>query len=542
MGADSIHDYIVIGSGCSGAIAAQTLVEAGVNVAMLDVGVKKDSTTKIPDKDFIALRKTDTGQHQYFIGKHAEGVNWGKVGTGAQITPPRKYILRLVDRYTPLQSSTFLNFESLGYGGMGIGWGLQAWEYSHDDLKAAGLDAAKMARAYDHLAKKIGVSASSNDVTKPVTQDFGNYQPAPKMDRNNSYMYKKYLAHRKSFNKKGITLGQTPLALLTKSIGERQKYAYSGMDFYADQGKSAWRPWITVDQLKKKANFTYLDGYLVLRFAEKKDIVEVHCLQVDTDKSVVFKCRKLILGAGALGSARIVLRSFKEEGVKLPFLSNPYTYVPCVQPRMVGKEVEARKLSFAQLSIFLDKDSSGEQASMASFHSYQSLLLFRIINQVPFNLVDARIIMRYLSSGIIIMGVYHPDGQSNNKYVQLIPDSKSPTGDKLKVEYAISTAEAKEFKARENKLMKAVRKMGTYPITRINPGHGTAIHYGGTLPFSNSNEEKPYTLSPSGRLHMTKNVYVADSSGFTYLPAQGLTFSIMANAHLVAEGVLDGSN
>jgi hypothetical protein len=533
------RDYIVVGSGCSGAIAAQTLVEAGAKVTMLDVGIEMDSSLKIPNKDFISLRKTDPQQHRYFIGEKAEGVSWGKVGTGAQITPPRSYIMRFVGRYTPLQSSTFSNFESLAYGGMGAGWGLQSWEYSKADLKAAGLDYSKMSQAYHTLAKKVGVSASNNDATKNLITNFKNYHPAPRMDRNNSYMYSWYLLNKKNLNKKGVTLGQTPLALLTKNLGPRKQYSYSGMDFYSDNGKSAWRPWITVDQLKEKPNFNYLGGYLVLRFVEKKNVTEVHCLRVDNNKPVIFKCRKLILASGALGSARIVLRSFKSNGVKLPFLSNTYTYIPCVQPKMVGKEAETKKLSFAQLSIFLDKDKLGAEASMASIHSYQSLMLFRIIKQVPLDLVDARILTRYLSTGLLVVGVYHPDGQSKNKYVKLVADSKSITGDKLKVEYSLTAEEEKEFGAREKTIMKALRKMKTYPIKRINPGHGSAIHYGGTLPFSN--DEKPYTLSPSGRLHMTKRVYVADSSGFNYLPSQGLTFSIMANAYCVATEALSGS-
>ncbi len=123
-----ILDYIVVGSGCSAATAAQTLVEGGANVTMLDVGIKKDSSLQVPEKDFITLRKTDAQQYRYFIGSKAEGVNWGRVGTGAQITPPRKYILDGVNHYTPLQSSNFSNFESLSYGGMGLGWGLQSWE------------------------------------------------------------------------------------------------------------------------------------------------------------------------------------------------------------------------------------------------------------------------------------------------------------------------------------------------------------------------------------------------------------------------------
>jgi choline dehydrogenase-like flavoprotein len=159
---------------------------------------------------------------------------------------------------------------------------------------------------------------------------------------------------------------------------------------------------------------------------------------------------------------------------------------------------------------------------------------------MPLNFVDARILTRYLSSGIIILGVYHPDAQSKSKYVQLVPDAKSPTGDRLKVEHSLSPEEEKEFSGREKKFMKAARKLGAFPLKRINPGSGSGIHYAGTIPFSS--DEKPFTLSSSGRLHKTKRVYVADSSGFTYLPSQGLTFSIIANAHAVAKEALHESN
>ena len=81
-----------------------------------------------------------------------------------------------------------------------------------------------------------------------------------------------------------------------------------------------------------------------------------------------------------------------------------------------------------------------------------------------------------------------------------------------------------------------MRRLGVHALKRINPGFGASVHYAGTLPFST--EEKPFTLAPNGRLHGTRNVYVADSSGFTRLPAKGLTFTLLANAHLVAESIL----
>ena len=82
-------EYIVVGSGCTGAMAAQTLVEAGADVAMLDVGAQ-DSYYKqlLPDKDFLSIRREESEQYRYFLGRDFEGIPWGKLAAGAQQMPP----------------------------------------------------------------------------------------------------------------------------------------------------------------------------------------------------------------------------------------------------------------------------------------------------------------------------------------------------------------------------------------------------------------------------------------------------------------------
>ncbi|HEY5426617.1 MAG TPA: GMC oxidoreductase, partial [Candidatus Tumulicola sp.] len=81
--------------------------------------------------------------------------------------------------------------------------------------------------------------------------------------------------------------------------------------------------------------------------------------------------------------------------------------------------------------------------------------------------------------------------------------------------------------------VRALRTLGAWPVERIHPPLGSSIHYGGTLPFAD--QETAFTLSRDGRLHGTRAVFVADGSGFTFLPAKGVTFSLMANAHRVAK-------
>lgn len=530
-----IHDYIVVGSGCAGSMAAQTLVEAGVNVTMIDVGFEPDAAP-IPDKNFLDIRQTEPDQHQYLIGKKAEGVIWSDLGKGAQLTPARKYMVRDIDRYTPLLSETFSPLESLGYGGLGIGWGLQCWQFSDTEMVATGLNPERMTAAYETVSRRIGISATKDDAMPYTMNHLQHYQPSPKLDRNHQAMKQRYSATKAWFKKRAIYLGRTPLALITKDLNGRRGYQYRDMDFYSDNDRSAWRPWITIDALKKKPNFTYISGYLALEFKEKGDTVTLTCLNVKTHKKETFVCRKLVLAAGALGSARIVLRAFKQEGTRVPLLCNPYTYVPCLQPGMIGKGPEKGKLGFGQLSMFIDKGKTNFDISIATFYGYQSLMLFRIIRQVPLNLADARRLMQFLVSGIVIMGIQHTDHPSERKYLTLAKNPDTLTGDQLEAHYELTKDERAVQDAIERTYIKAARKLRIFPLKRLYPGHGSSVHYAGTLPFSST--EKPLHLSYEGRLHGTKHVYVADSSGFTFLPARGLTFSLLANAHIIAENVL----
>jgi hypothetical protein len=532
-----IYDHLVVGSGCSGAMAAQTLVDAGVNVTMIDPGFKDEVyQSLIPDKDFVTIRQTEKDQYKYLIGEEGEGIAWGSVSKGAQITPPRQHINKFVDKYIPTKLNNFSPLESLAYGGLGAGWGLQCWEFSKPDMERAGLPEDEMRKAYEIVSERIGISATKDNASNYTIGSLKNFQQSPRADRNHTYILNKYSKRRQKFKNKGLFIGRTPLALITKDTNDRAGYKYRGLDFYNNHGNSAWRPPVTIDNLKQKNNFEYLSSLLVVDFVEKKDFIAVNCIDTEKDKPVVLRCKRLILASGALGSARIVLRSMGQPGSKLPLLSNPHSYIPCIQPAMMGKGTENNKLGLGQVSYFIDKNSTTADLSVASSYSYQSLMLFRIINQVPLNFSDARVLFRYLMSGLVILLVQHPDNASEDKYLELVKDKNSPTGDKLKINYNLDNTTEKKWLKREKQYMSAMRKLGTYPLKRVDPGHGSSIHYAGTIPFSDN--EQSLTLSRKGRLHGCKNVFVADSSGFNYLPAPGLTFSLMANAHLVAEEVL----
>jgi hypothetical protein len=529
----TVHEYIIIGSGCTGAMAAQTLVEAGAKVLMLDVGIKNDENKCTPDRDFLKIRKTENNQTEFFLGKDFKHIPIDKIGTGAQLTPQRKFMIERVSELMPFVSQNFFPMESLAYGGLGNGWGLGCCVFSDAEMDAAGLDKNKMHDAYQLVADRIGISCENDDAAKYTIGALKNYSPSILPDKTGALLLRKYEKQKKKLNSNGFFLGRPALALLTTDRDDRKKYAYRDLDFYSDEEKSAYRPWITTDKLKKENGFEYKSGFLVKEFSENNGLVTVLTQNTNTNEEKIFKCKKLILASSVLSTVRIVLNSYKKYDITLPVLSNHYCYVPCIQPSLLGGVDDEMKVGFAQLSLFHDADNTNSDVAMASVYSYRSLMMMRLIQQLPLSYTDAQVFLRYMMPALTIMGIHFPEAASADKKLWL---TKKNDKSELYIDYQFSELEISKNKIREKQFKSAMRKLSCYSIKTINPGAGSSIHYAGTLPFSN--EKKIFSLSTDGRLNGLANIFVADGSGFRYLPAKGLTLSLMANAHLVALNAL----
>jgi choline dehydrogenase-like flavoprotein len=143
--------------------------------------------------------------------------------------------------------------------------------------------------------------------------------------------------------------------------------------------------------------------------------------------------------------------------------------------------------------------------------------------------------MQYLAPALLIAGIHLPEQISEGQYAELLPATDSFTGDRMHYNYTRTAQQQRNSQQRLSCFRWALRKLGAFPLKTVAPEIGASIHYAGTLPFSKTHQH--LTLQQNGLLHGTRNVYVADGSGFTFLPAKGLTLTLMANAHRVASGV-----
>jgi hypothetical protein len=516
-------------------MAAQTLAEAGHSVLIIDGGqTDHGEANKIPKDNFISLRKSDDSQENYFLGEKFESIPDGLISSGAQLTPARNFLTRETEKYLPLVSEQFAAIESLAVGGLGGGWGLGCCVFSNEELRLCGLDADNMKSAYQVVADRIGLSGELDDATPYTSSHLHSLQPAFSPDKPAARLKYNYDRKKSVLNEQGFFLGRPALALLTQDRGDRKGLKRRDMDFYDDYGNSAWRAWMSVNELKKKPNVQHESGWLVTDFREEENEVAVNAIRIGTNEKKEFRAQKLILAAGPLSTARIVLRSLPGgDHTKLPLLCNPYNYTPLLLPKLLGSDISGDHIGLAQLSLFHDEGLKGNDVAMASLYSYHSLMLFRLLKETPLNFRDGRIAMRYLLPAIMIAGIHHPESRGEHQFLSLEKMPDSPTGDRLRIDYSISDTKIARVNDRGKKYRSALKKLGAYALKQVQPAIGASVHYAGVLPFTP--EPGQFALAADGRLHNHARTFVADGSGFNFLPAKGLTLSLMANAHLVAK-------
>lgn len=521
-------DLLIVGSGPSGAQAAKEAIRLGMSVDLVDVGNDDEAFRKlIPERPFSEIREQDPQQRRYFLDETL-GVGGNRVG--AQLTPSRQFLVRDVESALPFESKTFSPLMSLALGGLGAGWGAGAQTFEPAELHEAGLSG--LIPWYQSVADDIGVSGAREDDTAAALLSLRNVQDPLEIDTGTSALFEAYRKKRERYVARGFLLGRAPAAILSQDRGGRKANPLFDLDFYADCGESVYRPRYTIRELEGREGFRYLRGMLALKFKEDDAGVELTARELKSGSVVKLRAKKLLLAAGAINTARIVLSSQEKFGTRVPLLCNSYEYIPTVQLRMLGRPAKDRRHSLGQLvGVYTPPDRPADRV-ITSFYSYRALLLYKLVKEMPLPPVLGLQIARLLETSLTIVGLHHPDRFSSGKWLEL---RRKHGQEVLTGEYQNTKEESGVLKTDLEAILSNLRSLGCIPFGVIRPGAGSSIHYAGTLPQSSDPTEPLRTHR--GRLNLTKNVFIGDSASWTYLPAKGLTLTLMANARKMAQEV-----
>jgi len=528
----ALADVLVVGSGPAGAMAAAELVRRGLQVTLVDYGDDDPAMrARVPDLPFSQFHQNDPAQRGYLLGDQLEGVPRRGVRVGAQLTPPRQFASRAAERLFPIHSADFHPMQSLALGGLGAAWGTACFTYSAAELARVGLDASQVQAEYGKVAGEAGISGPVDDETTRLWwSGVPGVQPPLDLDTNSASILAAYEKSAPRWLARGFALGRIPLAINSQAHQGREANPYFDTDFYGDVRRSAYRPRYTIERLQKESNFQYVPGCLVLNF--KEDATGVELTAMRGGERSIFRARRLVLCAGAFGSARLALASLPLAQRVTTLLSSAYVYFPTLNLRRVGQAAADRRHSMAQLTALYGDFARPERTCSLQLYSYRSLLLFKLIKEMPLAPWAGLLVSRAMVDALAIFGVFFPDEASPTKTLRLGESSTSPAAD-LHISYSRSAAEQQRQADMEAGLRRCFWGLGCVPLTRVDPGQAGSIHYGGTIPQVNP-VNPPFHTQADGRLSGSERVFVGDTSAWNWLPCKGPTFTAMASARVIA--------
>jgi hypothetical protein len=497
---------------------------------MIDYG-NEDSryAALIPNQSFSELRRSDPQQHRYLLGDRFEGISVGAVRIGAQVTPPRLHALADGAERLCIESEDFCASPSLARGGLGAAWSAGVFPFSDDELRAMSLGLDELRPHYDAVAERIGVCGDHDDLEAFFVAS-PSMMPALDIDSNAEAILTRYRCKRVALNANGFFLAPTRLAVCTRRHRGRGPHRYLDMAYWADVDRSIYRPQWTLGELERSSHFTYLGRRLVDSFTEESRGVRVRTAHADTGKEESHEAAALVLAAGTLGTARIVLRSLGRYDTPVPILCNPYAYVPMLNLGTFGRATRDRRHSLGQLTVMVRIPGAASRIIQAQVFSYRSLLTFKVMKESPLAYRESLRIVRALMPYLSVLGIHHEDRPSDEKFCALRRgEGNGP--DRLQIDYRASEEETRLQEADEAVVRRFFRRLGCLPLKKLRPGHGANMHYAGTFPIQSHGQE--LTCALDGRLRGTRAVFLADGSVFPWLPPKGLTFTLMANANRV---------
>jgi choline dehydrogenase-like flavoprotein len=519
-----LFDVVVVGSGPAGVFSAYQLRPC--KVLMLDVGYEADSQ-RLPAENIYSMRKRGEDAFSVVLGDHFESLhNLDKEYMSPKLKGPLwAFLTRAPSCFPKDEVNSFDPVISFARGGLANAWGAGVLRFDDRDLTEFPITAAQLTPYYDELTRHIGINGDNDD----LADYFGSLQdlhPPLPLSPLADDLLKRYHRKRSSLNARGFTIGRTRAAIITKNHRSRPAYEILNQDFFQPNLASIYHPGYTLSELLKDSFLEYRALRLVSRYEETERGVRVFATNLNTGEEEAFEARCLILAAGCINSARIVLQSRRDYQAQLPLLDNPVTFMPLINPTKIGNPLPVGSFAGGELIVVYDP-GQGHERIQGSFYGLGAPLRTDLLAEFPLSMRGNLIATKYLIPGLAMLQIFYPDRAQTGNFLSLREDGS------LKISYSQVAS-----KAVESAFIRAMSRLGffTLPFLCKRPKPGSSIHYAGSLPME-AMPTSPYQTDRTGKLNQTKGVFVSDGANFTRLPSKNHTFTIMANAMRIAEGI-----
>jgi choline dehydrogenase-like flavoprotein len=515
-------DFVIVGSGPAGIAAARRL--QGQSLCMIDVGIRTQE--RFP---YSSLRDAlAAGDPKSILGS-----KWEMLGN---LVEPQKIhaklrhaAIRYVANGTPFTVTDkpgnicLYAAGSHAAGGMSNAWGAQLLRYNDLDIGEAGdwpINATALAPYYLDLEAHIGISGEMDDMREFLGETETLLPPTP-ISPAAAYLLSKYNARKKQSL---ISLGRSRLAVITESFRGYAPCDFGEIDFFSTEQDGIYTAYRSLNELRRAGRMEYRAGHEVIAYKETPDFVEITARSIATNETTIIRAKHLLLGCGAIQTARLVLLNNNAIGRKLPFIDHPPTLVPLFIPSMFGSSMPDRSYPVQLIATL----KQATHRDMISIYYPGALLFSDLLPDIPLPMNTALKLLPNLLGGMLVAQIWEKSRPHKDNCLQLDQSGA------IRIDYP-----RREPYPRLALLLRELRRFGVYSHRRLAsmspPGWG--FHYAGCLPMRD--HPNRFETHIDGRLWNRMRVRAIDGSVLPSLPAKNHSLTLMANAARIANEALN---
>lgn len=527
--------YLVVGSGATGVHVAQTLLERGQMVELVDVGFERPPAPH-PDADFSQLKELMDDPERYFLGNEGSAVVYPAPDAKPYGFPPSKgYVFRR-PREVSIVERGFSPMVSYARGGLAEAWTGGSYELRDEELADFPFDGAALRPHYATVARRIGVTGVDDDLRRfsPFTASY--LDPLP-MDAHSAWLYARYERRRAALNSAGFHLGRSRVAVLSRDMGARRACGELGRCLWGCPRGSLYTPSLTLTDLLAHPGFTYRPGLFVRRVltAAGPRAIGVVAVPVAGGAEIELRAERVILAAGALATTQLYLQTLAALGHRdvalAGLMDNRHVMVPFVNLRRLGQDVQLASYQFHMLALAIDTgdwrtDVHGQVSAL------KAAAVHPIVHSLPFDLRTSLRVFRRMRAALGVANIWLSDTRRSENVARLEIGEGGLA--RLVLEYGDDSRDlpaTHDAIARTRAALGALGCVSPGAMVKILP-RGSSVHYAGTIPMGDAEDE--HTTRADGSVRGFDGLYVADGAGFPWLPAKNVTFTLMANATRIA--------
>ncbi len=517
---------LIIGSGLSAASAASALVRRGVRPTVVDVGLP-------PDPEAVGLKNELAGTPPTQWGRDSLDRIRGMDAPSACGIPRKRWFgsdfpFRNLPRDWELHAVDVSMARSYAEGGLSNVWGAALQRVTADQIEDWPISLEQLDPHYDSA---LALMELNGDGATSVTSapDVKKTEPVLRPSQQAKALLTDLERQRKDLAHRGITFQPSQLAV-QKEDHQETGCRYCGLCLFGCPYDCIYSASHTIKRLVRLGQIEYIPGTFVQTIELKGGRMAVRAWSLRENRQQVLEASVVLIGAGVLSTARILLESSRYYGKPLTIRHSDMFTLPLLRFQGVDSVSTEALHTLCQVFIELHDHNICRKGVHLQVYTYNDLYLPLILKRLGALGSLLRYPVQKVVERLLLVFGYLPSDISSTIEVMLDPSRDR----RILIRGNRDARSAKACQKVTRRLLYDWRALGGIPLTFQTgvdlPGGG--YHSGGSFPMS-ADAGFPAT-DLLGRVRQFEHVHVIDASVLPTIPAVPTAFTVMANAHRIA--------